>query len=64
MSVNDKFDEWLLLLGIALRNRETRGLLLGISGPTPILEKASLKKKKIIIVRKGHSKYRERNAQP
>lgn len=45
MSVNDKFDEWLLLLGIALRNRETRGLLLGISGPTPILEKASLKKK-------------------
>lgn len=43
MSVTDKFDKWLPLLGFAPRNRKTTGLLLGISRSTLISAKAPFK---------------------
>jgi len=58
MSVADKFDKWLLLLGFALRNRKTTELLLGISRSTLISAKACFKNNSS---GKGGSKHKGRS---
>lgn len=58
MSVTDKFDKWLLLLGFALRNRKTTGFLFVISRSTLISAKASFKNNSSV---KGGSKHRGRH---